>query len=67
MSGRTVSYYLVEVAKRGGYLARTTDPPPGNMVVWRGLTRLADILLGCELNIQVVDNRTLHRALRKNL
>jgi hypothetical protein len=33
----------------GGYLARAKDPPPGNMVVWRGLTRLADILLGAEL------------------
>jgi hypothetical protein len=47
---RTVSHYLREVAKLGGYLARTSDPPPGNMVVWRGLTRLADILRGYELN-----------------
>jgi hypothetical protein len=46
---RTVSHYLLTVAKLGGYLARTKDPPPGNMVVWRGLTRLADILLGAEL------------------
>jgi hypothetical protein len=30
----------------GGYLARHHDPPPGNMVVWRGLTRLRDITLG---------------------
>lgn len=47
---RTVSHYLLAVAKLGGYLARTKDPPPGNMVVWRGLTRLADILIGAELN-----------------
>jgi hypothetical protein len=53
---RTVSHYLVVVAKLGGYLARTKDPPPGNMVVWRGLTRLADILLGSELNSEVVGN-----------
>ena len=53
---RTVSRYLVEVAKLGGYLARPNDPPPGNMVVWRGLTRLADILLGFELDSQVVGN-----------
>jgi hypothetical protein len=51
---RTVARYLLEVAKLGGYLARTKDPPPGNQVVWRGLTRLTDILLGFELNNQVV-------------
>ncbi|MBA4191382.1 MAG: transposase, partial [Planctomycetaceae bacterium] len=28
------------------YLAWAKDPPPGNEVIWRGLTRLADILLG---------------------
>ena len=47
---RTVCHYRGEVAKLGGYLARASDPPPGNMVVWRGLTRLADILRGYELN-----------------
>jgi hypothetical protein len=49
---RTVSHYLLEVARLGGYLARASDPPPGNMVVWRGLARLADILLGYELNAE---------------
>jgi hypothetical protein len=53
---RVVSHYLMEVAKLGGYLARTKDPPPGNMVVWRGLTRLTDVVLGFELNDQVVGN-----------
>jgi hypothetical protein len=53
---RTVSRYLGEVAKLGGYLARAQDPPPGNMVVWRGLARLADILIGAELNKGVVGN-----------
>lgn len=53
---RTVSHYLLVVARLGGYLARTKDPPPGNTVVWRGLTRLADILLGSELHSQVVGN-----------
>jgi hypothetical protein len=53
---RTVSHYLVAIAMLGGYLAREKDPPPGNMVVWRGLTRLADILLGFELGSQVVGN-----------
>ena len=46
---RTVSHYLTEIAKLGGYLARVNDPPPGNMVIWRGLTRLTDIQLGFDL------------------
>jgi hypothetical protein len=46
---RAVSHYVVGIARLGGYLAREKDPPPGNVVVWRGLTRLADILLGFEL------------------
>jgi hypothetical protein len=46
---RTVTYYLVEIAKLGGYLTRAHDPPPGNLVIWRGLIRLADILSGFEL------------------
>ncbi len=54
--GRTVAHYLVAVAKLGGYLARSKDPPPGNMVVWRGLTRLMDIQLGFELSRRVVGN-----------
>jgi hypothetical protein len=55
-SERTVAHYLWEVAKLGGYLARTKDPPPGNMVIWRGLTRLADLCHGLELNNQVLGN-----------
>ena len=43
---RTISDYLVQIAKLGGYLARAKDPPPGNLVLWRGLTRLTDMLLG---------------------
>ena len=53
---RTVSRYLLVIAKLGGYLAREKDPPPGNMVIWRGLTRLADLCLGFELNEPVVGN-----------
>ena len=40
----------MQIAKLGGYLARAKDPPPGNLVLWRGLTRLTDILLGFELS-----------------
>jgi hypothetical protein len=51
-----VSHYLVAVAELGGYLARTKDPPPGNMAIWRRLTRLMDIHLGLELSRRVVGN-----------
>ncbi|WP_043284034.1 IS4 family transposase [Reyranella massiliensis] len=43
---RTLSHYLIKIARLGGYLARANDPPPGNMVMWRGLSRLTDIALG---------------------
>jgi len=33
-------------AQPDGYLARASDPPPGNQIFWRGLTRLNDINLG---------------------
>jgi hypothetical protein len=52
----TVSHYLVAVAELGGYLARVRDPPPGNMVIWRGLDRLMDIHLGFELTRRIVGN-----------
>ena len=48
---KTLSTYLTKVARLGGYLARTRDPPPGNTVMWRGLSRLADIALGARLAI----------------
>jgi len=48
-SARTLSSYLIKVARLGGYLGRTRDPPPGTMVMWRGLSRLTDIALGVEL------------------
>jgi hypothetical protein len=43
---RALTDYLLQIAMLGGYLARNRDPPPGNMVVWRGLTRLHDITVG---------------------
>jgi hypothetical protein len=45
-SARTLSSYLIKVARLGGYLARSRDPPPGNIVMWRGLSRLTDITPG---------------------
>lgn len=46
---KTLSHDLTKIAMLGGYLARANDPPPGNMVIWRGLSRLTDIELGAQL------------------
>lgn len=35
---------------------RTSDPPPGNMVMWRGFTRLVDIQLRFNLAMKIVGN-----------
>ena len=55
-SARTISLYLIKIARLGGYLARTKDPPTGNIVMWRGLSRLNDIALGATLQINDVGN-----------
>ena len=52
----TLSLYLIKIARLGGYLARAKDPPPGNIVMWRGLSRLNDIALGAALKINNVGN-----------
>jgi hypothetical protein len=52
----TLSRYLTKIARLGGYLARTKDPPPGNMVMWRGLSRLTDIELGFLMGAQLMGN-----------
>jgi hypothetical protein len=54
--GNTLALYLTKLARLGGYLARAKDPPPGNLVIWRGLTRLTDIQLGFILGTQLVGN-----------
>ncbi|MDR3490837.1 MAG: hypothetical protein P4M12_02195 [Gammaproteobacteria bacterium] len=35
---KKLSDYITKIAKLGGYLARALDPPPGNIVMWRGLS-----------------------------
>ena len=45
----TLSFYLTKLARLGGYLARACDTQPGNVVVWRGLSRLTDIVIGAEI------------------
>jgi hypothetical protein len=53
---KSLSAYLSKLAQLGGYLARTSDAPPGNRVIWRGLSRLTDIQLGFVLGVELVGN-----------
>jgi hypothetical protein len=53
---KTLSHYLIKIARLGGYLARASDPPPGNTVMWRGLSRLTDIALGATVGGVIVGN-----------
>ena len=53
---RTLATYLLQIAMLGGHLARSHDPPPGNMVVWRGLTRLNDIAFGISVGTHRLGN-----------
>jgi hypothetical protein len=48
--------YLTKIARLGGYLARAKDPPPGNTVMWRGMSRLNDIELGVLIGAGLVGN-----------
>src|SRR5258708_6028620 len=52
----SIAHYAVKLARLGGYLARAHDPPPGNTVIWRGLSRLTDIELGIMIGVQLVGN-----------
>ncbi len=51
-----LSVYLTKIARLGGYLNRAKDPPPGNLVMWRGLSRLTDIELGFTLATRLMGN-----------
>ncbi len=51
-----LSKYILKIAKLGGYLARSSDPPPGNNVLWRGLQRLTEIQIGVEIGMKLVGN-----------
>jgi hypothetical protein len=53
---KTLAHYLTKIARLGGYLARANDPPPGNTVMWRGLSRLTDIRLGAIIGAEIVGN-----------
>ena len=45
----TLALYIRKLARLGGHLGRSRDPPPGIVVLWRGLSRLADIELGVQI------------------
>ena len=51
-----LAHYITKLARLGGYLARAHDPPPGNTVIWRGMSRLTDIQLGIMIGVQLVGN-----------
>lgn len=53
---KTLSASLLKLAKLGGYLARASDPPPGNLVMWRGISRLTDIQIGFLLAAKLAGN-----------
>jgi hypothetical protein len=53
---KTLSRYLTKIAKLGGYLNRANDPAPGNVVMWRGLSRLTDLELGAIGGAEIVGN-----------
>jgi hypothetical protein len=46
---KTLALYVRKLACVGGHLGRSRDPPPGIIVLWRGLSRLADVELGMEI------------------
>jgi hypothetical protein len=52
----TLSRYLIKIARLGGYLARASDPPPGNKLMWKGLSRLTDIAIGATAGARIVGN-----------
>lgn len=52
----TIQSCLRQLARLGGYLDRACDPPPGNIVIWRGMSRLSDIAMGFQLGATIVGN-----------
>jgi len=55
-SAPSLNECVTRLAKLGGYLARASDGPPGNMVIWRGMSRLTDIEIGFLLGSQGAPN-----------
>ncbi len=55
-AARPLPDYIIKIAKLGGYLGRANDPPLGNIIMWRGLSHLADLTLGFSLHAKLVGN-----------
>ena len=55
-SRQSLKSCLIQLACLGGYLNRAGDAPPGNTVIWRGMSRLTDIEIGFLLGTQHVGN-----------
>ena len=53
IQNKSLYYYLNKVAKLGGYMNRALDPPPGNIVMWRGFSKLADIRFGFNMAMKM--------------
>ncbi len=47
---------LTQLARLGGYLDRAGDGPPGNLVMWRGMSRLTDIENGFMMTSEKMGN-----------
>ena len=52
LSGQNGKGYAVHVAKLGGYLDRSSDPPPGWQTMWKGLQKLRMWAEGYELGAE---------------
>ncbi|WP_246505830.1 hypothetical protein [Mesorhizobium silamurunense] len=54
----TLSSYLVKIARMGGYLARASDPPPGNTVMCAALcaSRTSSSAQPSEPNLRVIES-----------
>ena len=59
----TIRFYLRQLARLKGTLDRTCDPPPGNIVIGRGISRLSDIALSFRLGAQRVGHWKVYGAL----
>jgi len=52
LRGESAKTYAVSVAKLGGYLDRSSDPPPGWQAMWKGLQKLRLWAEGYELGAE---------------
>ncbi len=50
----TLSFYLIKLARLGGYLASAGNSPPGRIVIWCGLSRLTNIEIGAEVGAAAI-------------